>query len=203
MKLQIVKPPAKILSSPTEIVTDVQTQVLPYIATMRIIMKNQQGIALAANQVGLKYRFFIDKKEVYINPTIQIIDQETIQGREGCVSMPGGMWQCSRYMEVELTYETTKGKEKVVRVRIPDEVKTANDQVQVAKVLYFQHEVDHLNGIIISDHGTKTHAPFEDPDGDDDGTQIVDARKLPTVSLQELQTMFSQQKNLKNQKPSA
>jgi len=195
MNLKIVKPPAEILSKATEVVTDVHTQVLPYISTMRELMKNSQGIALAANQAGVPYRFFIDRKSIYINPTIEVIDSETIQGREGCLSMPGGMWMCERYKEVELTYETTKGKTKVERVRIPEEIKTTLDQSIVAKVLYFQHEVDHLNGTLVSDHGVKTTAPFEDPDGNDDGVEVVDARTLPTLSLAQLQQVFSQQMN--------
>jgi len=78
-KIKLVKSTDKILSTPTEIVTDISTQVIPYIATMRTIMRQNSGVAIAANQVGLPYRFFLDRGEIYINPTIEVIDATEIQ----------------------------------------------------------------------------------------------------------------------------
>ena len=191
-KIKLVKPTSKVLSTPTEIVTDVSTQVIPYIATMRTIMRQNSGVAITANQVGLPYRFFIDKGEIYINPTIEVIDDEEIQGQEGCLSFPGGAWLCKRFKGIALTYETTKGKEKTITVMLPEEVKTRADQATVSRLLSFQHEVDHLNGILLPSHGKKIKRTFGEPE--EEALSLTDARNLPVVSLAQLQSLMIRDK---------
>ena len=103
---------------------------------------------LAAVQIGFPIRMFMvqdvdtDKREFYINPTIEIIDFHMIINEEGCLSVPTKHGYVPRYSKIKITYYDVKGK----KVR-----KTAADQFAQA----LQHENDHLNGILFIDKLSK------------------------------------------------
>lgn len=101
-------------------------------------MKAESGIGLAANQVGISYRFFImfDQKGKlweFINP--EITEREgNIAINEGCLSAPGAFVQVPR--------------SKVIAVRAYDrngnEFKVLCEDIEAVCI---QHEMDHLDGI--------------------------------------------------------
>ena len=190
MKTKLLKSPNEILSTSTQPVDDITSQVIPWIAPMRTLLSQSGAVAISANQVGHPYRFFVDKTKVYINPTIEILNKETISGQEGCLSLPGGSWICKRYKAIKLTYETTKGKEESITISLPNKLESIQDQVQVTRLLSFQHEVDHLNGTLISNHGSKVTSSIEV----NDEPQIIDARGLPIMSLTALQARLAREK---------
>jgi len=123
--------------------------------------KEPEGVALAAPQVGVSWRLFIVRAdrtinsqqptankpapepkpevEVYINPEIMKTSRRRARADEGCLSVRG-------------VYGTTKRHERVtLRARRADGSRfTRGVGGLVAQI--FEHEIDHLNGILFTDH---------------------------------------------------
>lgn len=129
-------------------------------AAMFEIMYRARGIGLAAPQAGLDRRIIVanlgggpERKEgeqVFINP--EILDRAgEICEDEGCLSLPGMSVKIPRAERVEVRYRDLDGKE----IRRPAEGLEAK---------LFQHEIDHLDGVLIIDKMTsadrKQWAPF-------------------------------------------
>lgn len=110
-------------------------------------VKAAGGLGLAAPQVGESVQLFIidwsiieeDKGiEVYINPIILSAGYEKEVMSEGCLSLPGVEVEISRPSAIEVEYTNLKGKrEKRSLTGLPSRA--------------FQHELDHLNGVLIID----------------------------------------------------
>lgn len=140
--LPIVKYPDPILSTPCSPVEfGATTRTFDLEATldeMIQIMRAENGIGLAANQIGLGVRMFImlDQKLKlweFINP--EIVDREGhIQINEGCLSAPGAFVQVPRAQTVTVKAQNRKGEEFTV---ICEDV----------EAVCIQHEMDHLDGI--------------------------------------------------------
>lgn len=93
-------------------------------------MKEAGGVGLSAPQVGINKRFFITGwGEVFVNPLL-ISGTERVQSIEACLSLPGRTYNVWRYNRIELW----NGK-----------------QYQGERAIVIQHEIDHLNGKLISD----------------------------------------------------
>lgn len=110
------------------------------------------GVGIAAPQVSESYRLFIVasrpnprypnaplmKPTAMINPQIIAHSTEIVNGWEGCLSIPGIRGLVPRYQAVEVEYTTRDGKQN--RQELTD---------FVARI--FQHEYDHLDGIVFLD----------------------------------------------------
>lgn len=101
-----------------------------------------QGVGLAAPQVGIPIALFVyeldDDKGVVINPEIlERKGKET--GEEGCLSVPGVFAPVDRAEEVVVRAINLKGKRIVLKIK-------------GFKARVFQHEIDHLNGILFTDY---------------------------------------------------
>ena len=110
------------------------------------------GVGIAAPQVSKSYRLFIVasrpnprypnaplmKPTAMINPQIIAHSTEIVNGWEGCLSIPGIRGLVPRYQAVEVEYTTRDGKQN--RQELTD---------FVARI--FQHEYDHLDGIVFLD----------------------------------------------------
>ena len=98
---------------------------------------------LAAPQIGVSKRVIIvnfeDKIQTYINPEIEILDNEEIDGEEGCLSLYSIPYNVKRAKKVRVKAEDLKG----------NKIELEADGL-LARI--FQHEIDHLNGILIIDH---------------------------------------------------
>jgi peptide deformylase len=113
-------------------------------------MRDAPGLGLAAPQVGVPVRLFIveipeDADEpnagelhVIYNPEI-LKKEELYFPEEGCLSMPGWVANVPRYQRVILKGRNRQGKE--IRVKAGGLLAHA-----------FQHEADHLDGILFYDH---------------------------------------------------
>lgn len=112
-------------------------------------MKVEDGIGIAAPQVGNNIRVIIvlTKKgpEVFVNPEITFRSIKKIKEEEGCLSVPGVYGIVERYKEVKIKALDKDGKE-----IIPD---TAGFMSVI-----FQHEIDHLDGILFIDRAKKIKA---------------------------------------------
>jgi peptide deformylase len=112
------------------------------VETMRI----SEGIGLAAPQVNIMLRMFvIDKKlineeweaQAYINP--EIIDAQGLDSyEEGCLSIPGIRAEVDRPFKVWVKYQTIEGK-------------IIEEELEGLLARVFQHEYDHLDGILFID----------------------------------------------------
>jgi len=105
-------------------------------------MYDAAGVGLAAPQVFVKQRLFVydigDGPDALINPEVIHSEGDEV-GVEGCLSIPRLQGDVSRHARLIVTGLNRRGR----RVRIE-----ANDPY-LARV--FQHEIDHLNGILFID----------------------------------------------------
>ena len=112
-----------------------------------------EGVALAAPQIGVSYRLFIVRKDrtlspppptspevdVYINPEVAKTSRKCAKMDEGCLSVHG-------------VYGTTKRHERVtIKARRPDGSRFQRGAGGLMAQI-FEHEIDHLNGILFIDH---------------------------------------------------
>jgi peptide deformylase len=99
------------------------------------------GIGLAANQVGINTRVFVmghsgnpEEAQAFFNPIIEKHTDEFYDMEEGCLSFPGIYVKIKRPKAIQVTYQTSSGES---RTEILEDLN--------AKC--FLHEFDHLEGI--------------------------------------------------------
>ena len=115
-----------------------------------------KGVGIAAPQISQSYRLFIVASHpsdryphaptmpptAMINPRILSHSEELVKDWEGCLSVPNVRGLVPRYREIEVEYTTQHGE-------LKQEVLTDF----IARI--FQHELDHLDGIIFTDRVTE------------------------------------------------
>jgi peptide deformylase len=131
-----------VLRRPATDVTDVDGALVRLTDDMFTTMYEAPGIGLAAPQVGVQKRFFVyDHGEgagVILNPRIIESDGEwTFE--EGCLSIPDLTWEITRPKQIHLVGVDLDG----------NEVSIEADEIEAR---LFQHEIDHLDGILLVDH---------------------------------------------------
>jgi|TARA_B100000446_G_scaffold49297_1_gene45483 peptide deformylase len=131
-----------VLRRPATDVTDVDGALVRLTDDMFTTMYEAPGIGLAAPQVGVQKRFFVyDHGEgagVILNPRIIESDGEwTFE--EGCLSVPDLTWEITRPKQIHLVGVDLDG----------NEVSIEADEIEAR---LFQHEIDHLDGILLVDH---------------------------------------------------
>ena len=149
--LRIYKYPDPIKRKKTKEIINVNEQIRKLVNDMADTMYSASGVGLAAPQVGISKRIIVvdvsneEEKEkkresllVFINPTITKGEGEIIIS-EGCLSVPELNVEIQRK---EVVY--------VESLNIKGEVKRIRAEGLLAVVI--QHEIDHLNGILIYDH---------------------------------------------------
>lgn len=141
MKLEIRKNPDPILKQKTLKVKDpLAKEVQVLISDMLETMYAASGVGLAAPQVGSSLRLCVievdDKEYVLINPQITAKSTKKIISEEGCLSFPGQYFPITRHSEVQVRYIDEKGATKKLK-----------GHGLLARAL--QHEIDHLDGILI------------------------------------------------------
>jgi peptide deformylase len=109
---------------------------------MLATMRDNEGVGLAANQVGRLKRVFVaaieDEEYVITNPVLTDTSETTETAPEGCLSIPGIQVDVERPIAVTVSGQDVSGK--------PLHIKASD---LLARVL--QHEVDHLDGVLILD----------------------------------------------------
>jgi peptide deformylase len=145
---KILKYGASVLEQAAEPVTDFDTAELrELVADMWQTMYSAKGVGLAAPQIGFGKRVSVidisagedeTKKLVIINPEI-VQSEGTQTGEEGCLSLPGFREPVTRANDVLVRAKNEKGEEIELR-----------GQELLARA--FQHEIDHLNGILFINH---------------------------------------------------
>lgn len=140
----------KIIYYPDEALTQISTEVSEYIPELKGVLDqmwdkikdDNNAMALAAPQIGLKSRFFVMKdlqgrRWDIVNPVIQEMDGKDIQ-KEGCLSFPGIFIWKERPTYVKIEYDLPEGKSVLV--------------AQGLEARCVMHEIEHLDGILLTDH---------------------------------------------------
>jgi peptide deformylase len=109
---------------------------------MLATMRDNEGVGLAATQVGRLKRVFVaaieDDEYVIVNPVLTDISETTETATEGCLSIPGIQVDVERPTAVTISGQDVSGR--------PLQIEASD---LLARVL--QHEVDHLDGVLILD----------------------------------------------------
>jgi len=109
---------------------------------MLATMRDNEGVGLAANQVGRLKRVLVaaveDQEYVIVNPVLTNEAETLAIVSEGCLSIPGIQVEVERPVAVTVSGQDVSGKP--LRLEASD---------LLARVL--QHEVDHLDGVLILD----------------------------------------------------
>ena len=112
---------------------------------MHAFMRDNDAIGLAAPQIGISRRVFVMQVgEVAFNcfnPEILESGDELMTFEEGCLSFPDEFLTITRPREIKVRYQDHTG---------ATVIKTLRDTASIC----FQHELDHLNGIMFHDRTT-------------------------------------------------
>lgn len=142
--MKLVAPWDPVLLRAAEPVLFPNSTLPPLFSEMVNTMLEHNGIGLAAPQVGVPLRLFIFRNGreigIAINPVVMERSQSTIETTEGCLTFPGRFWKVTRAKEVVLNYFDLSGT-------------PITKRVDGLMAIIAQHETDHLDGILISQHG--------------------------------------------------
>jgi peptide deformylase len=111
---------------------------------MGVLMHDALGVGLAATQLGVLHRVLVyrayadDPLTALVNPVIEWRSDELETAMEGCLSLPGVHVEVERAARVRVSAQDERGK--------PLEIEAEGLPARV-----IQHEVDHLDGILILD----------------------------------------------------
>ncbi len=138
---------SKVLRVKAKTMVDFGGDLDTFLDRMKSIMIAEQGVGLAAPQVGVSKRiilFYVDPKEssrvdAMINPEIIASSDEFEKSEEGCLSVPYIRGEVRRLLEVEVKYQSVDGTEHT-------------DRFHDLTARIIQHEIDHTNGILFVDH---------------------------------------------------
>lgn len=108
----------------------------------------EDGVGIAGPQVGISRRIVavqrFDKDgepfEVYPNISISACRGEKELGFEGCLSIPGKRGEVARYRDIDITYTSVST------------LRDTTESIQGFTAVIFQHECDHLDGILYTDY---------------------------------------------------
>jgi len=153
-----------VLRQPAELVPkeDIQSEnIKDVLREMKFVLERYSSVGLAAPQIGVPLQIFIMqitrsqlngwKEEVrkernaevvplqiFINPTVKVLDNSKLILREGCCSMHGFSGRIARAKKLQLNALNENGE--TVEIKAQD---------WTARII--QHEVDHLQGLVITD----------------------------------------------------
>ncbi|MHC4992016.1 MAG: peptide deformylase [Planctomycetota bacterium] len=143
--LSIVNYPDPILRRRAEEVEAIDDEVRAVASRMIELMHEAEGVGLAAPQVALPWRLFVCRGEeeegpedVFINPELAFLPGELVSHEEGCLSLPDITAEIRRPDAVRLTARTLDGG-------------TVAREASGFIARVWQHEFDHLNGVLIID----------------------------------------------------
>jgi peptide deformylase len=155
---EIVKYPAPSLRLKAKPVQVFDKTLQTLIDDMFETMRDAPGVGLAAPQIGESLRVVVveytdderedarPKKYVLVNPEIVRESEETVTDLEGCLSVPGLAGEVERFEAVTVQAKNRFGK--------PIKLKASGWLARI-----FQHEIDHLNGVLYIDRATRVFQP--------------------------------------------
>jgi peptide deformylase len=164
---EIVFVPEPVLRKKAKTVTQFDDKLQTLIDDMVETMRAAPGVGLAAPQVGVLQRVIVVEyyeneadeesekpeeapKKLYtiVNPEITRASTDKVDGIEGCLSVPGFQGDVERYQSITVKGQNRRGQRVTLKL---------NDWT--ARI--FQHEIDHLNGVLFTDLATRIWKPEE------------------------------------------
>lgn len=162
---KIVTLPDAVLRRKAHAVTKFDKNLHTLIDDMVETMREAPGVGLAAPQIGLTERIIVieyfereedEEKEdapkkvwAVLNPEIIKSSEEKVMGVEGCLSIPGLVGEVDRHAAVQVKGLNRHGK--------PMKIKAEGWLARI-----FQHEIDHLNGVLFTDRATRVWKPQDE-----------------------------------------
>jgi len=171
---KIVYYPEKILRSKTKKIEKVDQKLLLEIEELKRLLRESFGVGLAAPQIGLDRRFLAIREDrekemvVYINPEIKAVFGEKIfpkmidaKGKEddfleGCLSFPNYWGTVKRFLKIEAVWQEPVGGKLMERKKI----------MTGLEAVIFQHEYDHLDGVLFVDRVKEDGGKFFKSEGE-------------------------------------
>ena len=159
--LQIVTVPDPVLRRKAHKVTNFEKDFQIMVDNMIETMRDAPGVGLAAPQVGLSEQLIVieygdDDDETVtkrlfavVNPEIIQTSETVITGLEACLSVPDLVGEVERFESVVVKGLNRYGK--------PVKIKAEGWLARI-----FQHEIDHLNGVLFTDRTDKVWQPREE-----------------------------------------
>ena len=163
---ELIKKNIDFLRTPTKPITfPISGQINKIIQDLIDTYRAVPCAGIAANQIGYDKKIFIGMKtdkdrsieddpskdiddvepdpnnyEIYINPQLDKVNEKSTQkGDEGCLSIPNLSFELERYNEIKVRYYDINGH----RIKKP---------LSGFLSRLFQHELDHLNGVLMLEH---------------------------------------------------
>ena len=162
---KIVTLPDPVLKRKARPVTKFDKELHTLLDDMVETMRDAPGVGLAAPQIGLSDRIVVieyyEKEEeeenedapkkvwAVINPEIVKVSEDMLIGVEGCLSIPGLLGEVERHAEVQVKALNKHGK--------PVKIKAKGWLARI-----FQHEIDHLNGVLFTERALRIWQPKQD-----------------------------------------
>jgi peptide deformylase len=185
--LEIITPQDPILRKKARRVTDFNDPKLQtLIDNMIETMLDAPGVGLAAPQVAVSKRVIVvslpDDEEsheeygedagvlyVVINPEIVKASREMVDGTEACLSIPGYFGTVNRHEAITVKGFDREGK--ALRIKSKD---------WLARV--FQHEIDHLDGILFIDHASNVWRARSEAELDEEMAEAGETKPMESVT---------------------
>ena len=154
----IITTPHPTLRRTARKVTDFGPKLQTLIDDMVEIMREAPGVGLAAPQVNIPLRVIVvefgdeedetvpPKLYTLVNPEISRPSRDLVTGTEGCLSVPGLVGDVERHYSVTVKALNRRGQ--------PTKIKAKGWLARI-----FQHEVDHLRGVLFTDHALRVWEP--------------------------------------------
>ena len=117
--------------------------------SMLEFMREKKGIGLAAPQIGMSRRLFVmsvnGHDRMCFNPEILDFSPDQTEMVEGCLSFSGKSCIIKRASKIAVRYQNYRGV-------------WYNESMEGLMARCFQHELDHLDGIVMQDRHKEQHA---------------------------------------------
>lgn len=143
--MKVVKAPDPRLKVKCKNVKKINNALLKTLSEMVKLTKtfrDPEGVGLASTQVGLQESFFVAKNKDHfikvINPKFLSSSKKTKLYFEGCLSVPGMWGEVKRSVSIKTSFLDENGKH-------------YTKTITGVLAWIFQHEIDHLNGILFSE----------------------------------------------------
>lgn len=144
--LDILEFPDPQLRTVAKPVAEVDASIHQLIDNMLETMYQAEGVGLAATQVNVHKRVVVidvsDERNqplIFINPSVEILDNTPHQHREGCLSVPGFYEEVSRPEKIKVSALDKQGEPFTI-------------EPEGLLAVCIQHEIDHLNGMLFVDY---------------------------------------------------
>lgn len=159
MQSEIIMFPNQILRTKTKRIEKVDEELLREVEKLKkILTDSENGAGLAAPQIGISKSFLgikdKDEVKILINPRMEASFGEKVYPKiinedgsedyflEGCLSFPDLYGTVKRFLKINVSWEEIVGKK----------LETRNETLEGFRSIVWQHEGDHLEGILFVDH---------------------------------------------------